>query len=122
MRWSLHPATASPQTLSLPQRREGQVACAWQCKHSGDSRLSPKICIRKEITDLIFITAAERCKGQELSAASQPICLLGLAARLGFVSTWIFPAFPRPISNAASSSAAGRPGAPPQCSSSSPAA
>lgn len=116
-RWSLHLATASPQTLSLPQHRERQVACAWQCKCSGDSYLSPKICIRKEITNLIFIAPAERCKGRELSAASRPIHLLGLAARPGFVGTWKFPALPRPSCNRASSSAAGRPGTPPRCSS-----
>lgn len=49
--------------------------------------------------NLIFIAPAERCKSQELSAASQPILPLGPAARLGFVGTWKFPAFPRPISS-----------------------
>lgn len=90
---------APPQTLLLAQCREGQVTWAWQCKHSGYSCLSPKIGVRKEITNLIFIAPAERCKSQELSAASRPIRPLGPAARLGFVGTRKFPAFPRPISS-----------------------
>lgn len=115
-RWSLHPGTASPRMRSLPRQRERQVTCARQCERSGDSCLSPRIRIGKEITNLSFIAPAERCKGQELSAASRPIRPLGLATRLGFVGIWKFPASPMSISKAASSSAAGRlgtsPGAP----------
>jgi len=107
MRWSLRLAAASPQTLSLHRCREQQVACAWQCKRSGDSHLSPKIRIRREITNLIFTAPTECCKGQELSAASRPIHPPGLAASVAFVGTWKFPAFPKPVDNAASSSAAG---------------